>query len=443
MNKTEKQYKAYLEKNLNISDRYDQIAKKIDFNLERKPMKNRNLFALCGASLAAVVIVGVAGFALLNNNKTPQVKPKALVSVDVNPSIELVVDEDNKVISVTGKNDDGIMILYGEVVIGKTLDEALELIISLENEAGFLLSGEVGVNKNNIQISVNGDTQEIYNTIKTSVTNKINSICDELNITPSIEEANKYANEKLNQLVLDIDPLLEEKISSMTMEEKLNIISNYQKETAEIYSSQLQDFYVNVKNTEISFVEKEEIQEVLNGVESTYQQIVATYKGFVQNLSDQKTVIEELRYELLVKEDSLFQQALNAVIQMKDEVNELKVKLSESDSAIEKLMIEAQLEIQEPLLVAAEEALINAGNLANKALDEAKAIIDQIVVQLKELEKEFPTEIKSLIENKAKDIESKINEAKDSYFEEFEEKYQEELLKAKEEIKARKEALTK
>lgn len=443
MNKTEKQYKAYLEKNLNISDRYDQIAKKIDLNLERKPMKNRNLFALCGASLAAVVIIGVAGFALLNNNKAPQVKPKALVSVDVNPSIELVVDEDNKVISVTGKNDDGIMILYGEVVIGKTLDEALELIISLENEAGFLLSGEVGVNKNNIQISVNGDTQEIYNTIKTSVTNKINSICDELNITPSIEEANKYANEKLNQLVLDIDPLLEEKISSMTMEEKLNIISNYQKETAEIYSSQLQDFYVNVKNTEISFVEKEEIQEVLNGVESTYQQIVATYKGFVQNLSDQKTVIEELRYELLVKEDSLFQQALNTVIQMKDEVNELKVKLSESDSAIEKLMIEAQLEIQEPLLVAAEEALINAGNLANKALDEAKAIIDQIVVQLKELEKEFPTEIKSLIENKAKDIESKINEAKDSYFEEFEEKYQEELLKAKEEIKARKEALTK
>ena len=443
MNKTEKQYKAYMEKNLKINDRYDQIAKKIDFNLERKPMKNRNLFALCGASLAAVVIVGVAGFALLNNNKAPQVKPKALVSVDVNPSIELVVDEDNKVISVTGKNDDGIMILYGEVVIGKTLDEALELIISLENEAGFLLSGEVGVNKNNIQISVNGDTQEIYNTIKTSVTNKINSICDELNITPSIEEANKYANEKLNQLVLDIDPLLEEKISSMTMEEKLNIISNYQKETAEIYSSQLQDFYVNVKNTEISFVEKEEIQEVLNGVESTYQQIVATYKGFVQNLSDQKTVIEELRYELLVKEDSLFQQALNTVIQMKDEVNELKVKLSESDSAIEKLMIEAQLEIQEPLLVAAEEALINAGNLANKALDEAKAIIDQIVVQLKELEKEFPTEIKSLIENKAKDIESKINEAKDSYFEEFEEKYQEELLKAKEEIKARKEALTK
>lgn len=443
MNKTEKQYKAYLEKNLNISDRYDQIAKKIDFNLERKPMKNRNLFALCGASLAAVVIVGVAGFALLNNNKAPQVKPKALVSVDVNPSIELVVDEDNKVISVTGKNDDGIMILYGEVVIGKTLDEALELIISLENEAGFLLSGEVGVNKNNIQISVNGDTQEIYNTIKTSVTNKINSICDELNITPSIEEANKYANEKLNQLVLDIDPLLEEKISSMTMEEKLNIISNYQKETAEIYSSQLQDFYVNVKNTEISFVEKEEIQEVLNGVESTYQQIVATYKGFVQNLSDQKTVIEELRYELLVKEDSLFQQALNTVIQMKDEVNELKVKLSESDSAIEKLMIEAQLEIQEPLLIAAEEALINAGDLANKALDEAKAIIDQIVVQLKELEKEFPTEIKSLIENKAKDIESKVNEAKDSYFEEFEDKYQEELLKAKEEIKARKEALTK
>ena len=108
MNKTEKQYKAYMEKNLKINDRYDQIAKKIDFNLERKPMKKRNLFALCGASLAAVVIIGVAGFALLNNNKAPQVKPKALVSVDVNPSIELVVDEDNKVISVTGKNDDGI-----------------------------------------------------------------------------------------------------------------------------------------------------------------------------------------------------------------------------------------------------------------------------------------------------------------------------------------------
>ena len=440
MNKTEKKYKSYLEENLNVSDHYNQIVKRIDFNKEEKGVKKKRLFALCGASLATIVVIGVAGFALLNNlGDKHQVSPKALISVDVNPSIELVVDKDNKVVSVTGKNDDGILILYGEVIVGKTLDEALELVVSLEKEAGFLFSSNI--ENNNIQVSINADANETYNLLKTSITEKLNDLKDELNISSQIQEVKKYTMENINKMILNIDPSLKNKISTMTMEEKLEVIYLHQKETSKIYSEQLQSFYLDVKNTEISFVEKEEMQLVLTSIENQYQNVITKYKEFVSELSSQKTIIEELRFNLLVKEDSAYQKALNTVLELKDEVNELKIKLDETTSSIEKLAIEAQLKIQESLLEAAEKVLVESYELANDTLDKAKEIIDYVVDELEDLEEEFPTEIKSLLEDKAKDIETKVNKAKDKYFEKFEDKYKDDLNAAKEELEVRKSKL--
>ena len=67
----------------------------------------------------------------------------AMVKMNLNPSISFVVDGDNKVVSVTGENNEGKMIIAGEEIVGKDLAEAIEIILTIENETGYLVSGNV------------------------------------------------------------------------------------------------------------------------------------------------------------------------------------------------------------------------------------------------------------------------------------------------------------
>ena len=104
MNKTEKQYKKYMENMFPVNENYNQVMKKIDFNKEENIMKRRNSFAFTSVAMA-IVIAGAIGV----NAIEPKVSaPKAIIKVDVNPSVEMTVDQNNKVVSITGKNDDGI-----------------------------------------------------------------------------------------------------------------------------------------------------------------------------------------------------------------------------------------------------------------------------------------------------------------------------------------------
>lgn len=72
-----------------------------------------------------------------NPSDTPE--QLAYVSLDINPGIELIVDQDNKVVSVRGENEDGLVLLYDEIGIkGEDVNTALNKILNLAIEYGFL-----------------------------------------------------------------------------------------------------------------------------------------------------------------------------------------------------------------------------------------------------------------------------------------------------------------
>ena len=73
---------------------------------------------------------------------------KTFVSVDINPSLNMVIDEEGKVESVEAANEDAQIMLYGEVVVGKTAEEAFRLIANLAVECGYLTEENSGVNVN-------------------------------------------------------------------------------------------------------------------------------------------------------------------------------------------------------------------------------------------------------------------------------------------------------
>ena len=69
------------------------------------------------------------------------------------------------------------------------------------------------------------------------------------------------------------------------MEEKLRVISNHQKETAEIYSSQLQDFYVNpemfIKYEHEKTNENISLSTMLNDIKSGFTYFVSVKPIFI------------------------------------------------------------------------------------------------------------------------------------------------------------------
>ena len=81
------------------------------------------------------------------------------VTVDVNPSIEFMVDDQNKVVSVTALNDDGSILIAGEAIIGMQAEDAVEYVVSLATETGYIVKGNVSAEENEVKISVSGDSK--------------------------------------------------------------------------------------------------------------------------------------------------------------------------------------------------------------------------------------------------------------------------------------------
>lgn len=102
--------------------------------------------------LTAAVLAGtmLAGFgAGCETNSGAKNSAVSYVGIDVNPSLTLMLDKNNKVVSVTATNEDGQVLLYGEnlnEIVGKSVEEASKKIASLCVEFGYLNEENKGVN---------------------------------------------------------------------------------------------------------------------------------------------------------------------------------------------------------------------------------------------------------------------------------------------------------
>jgi hypothetical protein len=88
----------------------------------------------------------------------------AYVNIDINPSIDLVVDQYGKVMSVNANNDDARVLLYNETgIVGKTIEEAVKKITTLAKNLGYLTNEDI------IEIVTQGISQDKVNQIKSSI----------------------------------------------------------------------------------------------------------------------------------------------------------------------------------------------------------------------------------------------------------------------------------
>ena len=400
-------------------------------------MKVWKKIAACGLSLA----LAAGTCALLAGCGGEDSEAAARMQVDINPSVEFILDEDNKVLSVTALNDDGALIIAGEAFVGKTAEDAVELMVSISTEAGYLVKGDLSAGQDGITISITGDeeaAQKLYDDVKAG----IDAFLEESGINAAVERGEALKLDALRALVQKADPTLtDEEVASMTEEQLLNALKISRIETAQLLTEELREAYAAAKEYDFRFAERQATKDIISGLGSAYQTFLDGYAKALDSYRQAIQAVEQARYDYLVDAESDYQKKLAEVRAQKDKVLEQRKEVAELSEGAAKDAAEAALAAEEATLQTLEAALELAGDTANAAFGLALSAMKTVENALTELEKTFPEEITTALTESAQQAQDAMNAAKDESFAKFEEAHKEDIEKALADLQARKQAL--
>jgi len=121
-----------------------------------------------------------------NNNEVV-----SILTIDVNPSIQINLDKNNIVINVIPLNDDSKLLLADKKFYGKTIENTLETIISLLKEKNYFDEGT-----NAILINVKSNDKELSDTVQ----EKVETITKDKEINVEVIMLSVEENEELKDL---------------------------------------------------------------------------------------------------------------------------------------------------------------------------------------------------------------------------------------------------
>lgn len=157
--------------NKNIHDAFEQISASADLKKSTKQylqIKNRQQEKqkfciwqkrICAAVCAAFLLVAGAEYYMAQT-------PVSYISIDVNPSMELVLNRFDRVISIEEYNEDAGLVLKDLDLEGKRYDQAIDAILTNEAMAVYLGSDLTPVFT--VASDVNDKTQVLLEQIKNS-----------------------------------------------------------------------------------------------------------------------------------------------------------------------------------------------------------------------------------------------------------------------------------
>lgn len=443
MSKLKKKVKSYIENSLSHEEQFDNVRKKVDLQNNKKEnfrfMKKGLKFAI---SACCLIIVAVFAFVLLDREGSGSSEESAVVQMNVNPSVSFVISNDETIISVYGENDEGKMLIIDEEFKGLKLDEAIEKILKLQVETGFLVKGKVDSNENKISFLVEANTLEIANNLEMSIKNEVEKVCEELNIQETIDLIKTAAKEELVERALAIDSSLSlEKANSMTNQELIKYISACQIEKISIPTKQIEELYNRVKAQKINIVSKEETKKVIDALDSTYQNIKDTYQSLYNGLVDAQNQLNETYNLYFVNYDSDYQVQLRNYQTKKAEVIKLQNEIAQLEDGLEKTIKQGELSVAMIALNGIEDAMNLAKSTVETIVNGVNTLINNTLESMDQFYNQLPSEIKTQINDSLVNIEDKINNAKDNLFTEFEENYKDDIKAAYNQAKAYKENL--
>ncbi|MFW6299113.1 MAG: anti-sigma-I factor RsgI family protein, partial [Bacillota bacterium] len=124
----------------------------------------RRIFALVSIltlsfTLAACSIDDLSATDSLNNSEdTPEESSEesTYLTVDINPSVEFIVNEDDEIESYSALNEDGEVVIADLDLEGKDYEEALDIYLEEATELGYI---DVDADDNAVYVSTNEDDE--------------------------------------------------------------------------------------------------------------------------------------------------------------------------------------------------------------------------------------------------------------------------------------------
>ncbi len=128
-----------------------------------KMKKQRKILPIVAAAAAFSLIFGTVFGIMIHTNANAV---DSVVSIDVNPSVELQLNKKERVVSFTAINDDGTEILKDIDVKGMPVETAVENVLNTMREKGYI-DGD----KNSVLISVKNKNQQQADTLSDKLLN--------------------------------------------------------------------------------------------------------------------------------------------------------------------------------------------------------------------------------------------------------------------------------
>lgn len=155
---------------------------------EKSPFYNFLSFKSVRYSLVSTFLLVIVAVFMLTGETDNQVYASTIV-LDINPQIEIVLDENDIVMTVSALNDDGITVIDKDIEYkGMTLDEVIEYIVAELDEQGYIISAEDNV----VMIYVDGTSEEIQNRVLQNVESKLEKEGQKYNKIMRFVKTNDY-----------------------------------------------------------------------------------------------------------------------------------------------------------------------------------------------------------------------------------------------------------
>ena len=400
-------------------------------------------------ALCLCLLIGMA-LPLASCKKSEPTPPEGTytrMTVDINPSVEFMVDDQNKVVSVTALNDDGSILIAGEAFVGKTPEEATRMVVSLATDAGYLVNGEIHVENTDesqkIEISVSGNSDYAKELAK-NVKSDVEKYLKDNKITATVESVKAKTLDEMRKVVIEDGLFTEDEVKDMTEEQLYKALAAGRIETAQLLTAEMREAYYRAKDYKISFVEKQATADIISGMGATYKVLMSGYSTALAAYSTSIDKLDALRYSLLVDPESAYQKALASLRDAKEDLlKERKLIFSVKDGDKTYVEISASFKLSEEAYNKALRAVEDAGAAANKAMETAIAALREVEAQLKALEEKLREneDISAKLTAEAQKLEDTLNKAKDNFFAEFEAAHKSDIEKAEADLEAKKQEL--
>lgn len=365
--------------------------------------------------IICAMALGVSALSLTAcGGNNAEAEASTVMNVSLNPQVEFVLDANDTVVSVNALNEEGNLIISADAfknVEGEDAADAVKLFVQVSKDNGFIVEGNANLGDNEVSISLSGDADkanEIYNDVKA----KVEEYFSEENITAKIEQAAAITKAQLEALVAECAPYLEAaEVQAMEYAELVQELVESRKETAEMYSQQLKNAYYEAK----AFAFEQAELEVLKSKVGVYAQTAIEFANSAYTNSIE--ILESIRMENLVAEDSLYQKALAGFRSAKAEYLNFRNYVASLEVNEVTTALTNQLDSLKAVVDNAEAKLIQAGEDANAFIDSAKETVttayetliskieeqavkaDEYLTEISNAQKEALTEFTTAFEN--------------------------------------------